>query len=170
MKATAATIRARVDDILRILLDGAQSWDVRQYVAEKEAAGEPPWTVPEGGKPLSERQLRRYCDRADKLISESCRTNRKRLIRRHLAQRRNLYARALNKGDERTALAVLRDLAELQDLYPAARHVLTGAGGGPVRFSLEEAVAADRELEEAERDCLQPGGGEPLPDRGPQVP
>jgi hypothetical protein len=170
MKATAATIRARVDDILRILLDGAEPWDVRQYVAEKEAAGEPPWTVPEGGKPLSERQLRRYCARADKLLGESCRTNRKKLIRRHMAQRRSLYARAVSKGDERTALAVLRDLAELQDLYPARKTEVTGKGGGPVRFSVEEAVTADRELEEAERDSVQRGGGEPLPDRGPQVP
>jgi hypothetical protein len=39
---------------------------------------------------------------------------------------------------------------------------LTGRGGGPLVFSLEEAVRADRELEEADGDFLQSGGGEPL--------
>jgi hypothetical protein len=170
MKATNPIIKLRVEDVLRIRLDGAEGWDVRRYVAEKEAAGEAPWTVAEGGKPLSERQIRNYVTAADELISESCRQSRKKLLRRHLAQRRNLYARAVNKGDERTALAILRDLAKLQDLYPASRHVVTGKGGGPVRVSLEEAVVADRELEEAERDCVQRDGSEPLPDRGSQVP
>jgi hypothetical protein len=117
MKASKATAQARVDDVLRIILDGAEPWDIRQYVSEKEAGGEPPWAVPEGGKPLGERQLRRYCRRAEQMMADAGRTNRKRLLRKHAAQRRNLYARALNKGDERTALAVLRDLAELQGLY-----------------------------------------------------
>jgi len=73
-------------------------------------------------------------------------------------------------GDYRTAVAVARDEAQLLGLYPASKHILTGEGGGPVRFSVEEAVTADRELEEAERDSVQRGGGEPLPDRSPQVP
>jgi hypothetical protein len=119
MKATAATIRARVEDLLRLLLDGAQPWDIRHYVSGREAAGAPPWAVPQGGKPLSERQIRRYCDQADRLIAESCRTHRKQLLRRHLAQRRNLLARALNTGDLRTALAVLDSLAKLLALFPS---------------------------------------------------
>ena len=117
MRATNPIIRQRIEDILRVRLDGAEGWDVRRYVAEQEAAGEPPWTIPEGGKPLSERQIRNYVAAADKLVDESCRQSRKRLLRRHQAQRRQLYARAVSKGDERTALAVLRDLAELQNLY-----------------------------------------------------
>jgi hypothetical protein len=117
MRATNPILRQRIEDVLRIRLDGAEGWDVRRYVAEQEAAGEPPWTIPEGGKPLSERQIRNYVAAADRLMDESCRQSRKKVLRRHLAQRRALYARALNKGDERTALAVLRDLAELQGLY-----------------------------------------------------
>jgi hypothetical protein len=66
---------------------------VRQYVSEKEQAGEPPWKVEDGGKPLSERQIRRYVEEADRLIEESCRTSRKKALRRHQAQRRSLYAR-----------------------------------------------------------------------------
>src|SRR5262245_17333502 len=117
MKATAATIRARVDDILRVLLDGAQPWDIRQYVSERETSGEAPWTVADGSKPLSERQISRYIRRAERQMAEGARTNRKRLMRYHVARRQALYARSVNKGDERTALAVLRDLAELEGLY-----------------------------------------------------
>jgi hypothetical protein len=142
MRATEATIRARVDDILRVLLDGAQPWDIRQYVADQVAKGEPPWTVPDGGKPLSERQIRRYCDRADKLIAESCRTNRKKLLRRHLAQLRALSARAVASGQLGVARAIKRDEAELLDLYPAAKVKAQHSGpkGGPIPIIAVEAV------------------------------
>src|SRR5262245_5408513 len=115
-KASKATVQARVEDILRVLLDGAQPWDVRQYVSEKETAGEEPWKLAEGQRPLSERQLRRYVVRAEKLLAESCRTSRKKLLRRHLAQRRALFARAVNQGDVRAALAVADSEAKLLDL------------------------------------------------------
>ncbi len=117
MRATDPIFRQRVEDVLRVRLDGAEGWDVRRYVAEMEAKGEPPWKIEEDGKTLSERQIRNYVAAADKLIAESCRQSRNKLLRQHQAQRRNLYARCVNKGDERTALAVLRDLAELQGLY-----------------------------------------------------
>src|SRR5262245_15773253 len=138
MKATTAIIRLRVEDVLRIRLDGAEGWDVRQYVAEKEQAGEQPWKVEEGGKPLSERQIRRYVEQADRLLEESCRTSRKKLLRRHLARRRALYARAVNSGDLRTALAALRDEAELLGLYPAAEHRLKFDGDVEVRVTHDE--------------------------------
>jgi len=35
-KADKALVQRRVDDVLRIRLDGAQWWDVREYVREKE--------------------------------------------------------------------------------------------------------------------------------------
>jgi hypothetical protein len=129
MKATNPIVQARVEDVLRIRLDGAEGWDVRRYVAEKEAAGEAPWTIAEGSKPLSERQIRNYVTAADKLIDESCRKERKKRLRRHLAQRRSLYARSVNKGDERTALAVLRDLAELEGHYPPKKVAPTTPDG-----------------------------------------
>src|ERR1700680_3226910 len=116
MKATATTIRARVEAVLAVILDGGLPYQVRQYVAEREAEGEAPWTIPDGGKPLSERQIRRYCDQADALMAEAVRTNRKKLLRRHLARRSTLYARAVNAADYRTALAIAKDEAELQGL------------------------------------------------------
>jgi hypothetical protein len=176
MRATDPIIRQRIEDVLRVRLAGAEGWDVRRYVAEMEGKGEAPWAIPEGGKPLSERQIRNYVAAADKLIGESCRQSRKKLLRRHLAQRRNLYARAVNKGDERTALAVLRDEAELLALYPPAKIKAehTGAEGGPMRHEVnadhEHYLDADpdrlaaivRAL--AEASALDPGAAGPPDD------
>jgi hypothetical protein len=140
---------------------------VREFVREKEAEAGSNWFVAEGATPLSDGQIRRYQTTADKLMLASHERSRKKLFRRHSAQRRNLYARAVTTGDLQTALACLRDEAKLLGLYPSTKHEVTGERGGPIRFSLEEAVAADRELEEAERDALHRGGSPPLPDRSP---
>jgi hypothetical protein len=143
MKPTQATIRQRIDEILSIRLDGAQFFDVRRYVAEKEAAGEPPWTIPEAGRPVSERTLWRYIERTDKLIAESCRGSRKRLLRRHLAQRRNRYAKAVSQGDIRAALAVLTDEAKLIGLYAPVKVAPTNPDGDEqYGLSDEERAAA----------------------------
>jgi hypothetical protein len=117
MKANKATIRARVDDVLRIRLDGAEFPDIRQYVAEREADGAPPWTIPDGGKPLSQRQLWRYVALSDRLLKESALTNRRKRLRLHFARRKNLFARAVATGQINVALAVLKDLAELEGFY-----------------------------------------------------
>ena len=103
---------------MRIRLDGAEFWDVREYAREKEAEAGSAWELKDGAKPLSDSQLWRYVSRADKLIAESCRASRKRLIRRHLAKARNLFAKAVASGDIRAALACLKDEGEMQALYP----------------------------------------------------
>jgi hypothetical protein len=118
MKATKAQIDARVEEILRIRLDGAEIWDVREYVREKGQEKGSVWELPPDAKPLSDSQLWRYIAKADKLIADSCRASRKKRLRRHLAQRRNLYAKAVIAGDHRAALAVLADEAKLLGLYP----------------------------------------------------
>src|SRR5262245_16561978 len=128
--ATKAMKRARVEEILRIRLDGAEIWDAREYVREKEAEEGSAWHLKPGEKPLSDSQLWRYLAEADRLIAESCRASRKKLLRRHLAQRRNLYAKAILAGDHRTALAVLRDEAEMQGLYPPRKIAPTTPDGG----------------------------------------
>jgi hypothetical protein len=113
-KPTKAEVNARIEEILRIRLDGAELWDIREYVREMEGKEGSPW---KSDKPLSDSQLYRYIARTDRLIAESCRSSRKRLMRRHLAQRRNLFAKAVNTGDLRTALAVAADEARLLRLY-----------------------------------------------------
>ncbi len=120
------------------------------------------------------------------LDAEVCRAQE--TARREMAQRQAQEARALQaKAVERLRMLrpeelepadVLRFLVEAAKLERLAlgepdsvqRQELTGRGGGPLHFSLEDAVTAARELEESQRDCLQRGGGETLADRNPQVP
>jgi hypothetical protein len=47
---------------------------------------------------------------------------------------------------------------------------LTGKGGGALKFSLEDAVAADQELEEWQNERVQPPGDGTLAEGGSQVP
>jgi hypothetical protein len=54
MKPTKAQVEARVTEILRIRLDGAEMWDVREYVREKEKEEGSVWQLAEGQKPLSD--------------------------------------------------------------------------------------------------------------------
>jgi hypothetical protein len=140
MKATKATLERRIEEVLRIRLDGAEFWDVREYAREKEQEAGSAWELKPGGKPLSDGQLWRYVARADRLIAESCRVSRKKLLRRHLAQRRNLFAKALLAGDYRAALSAARDEAELLGLYPARRAEVTGKGGAPIVLNVVEEV------------------------------
>jgi hypothetical protein len=107
-EATAAEMLLRVDEVLRIRLDGAQFHDVVQYASEKE------WGV-------SPRQVGNYIRKADDLIAERQDKGRRRIIARHMARRESLYARSVNAADYRTALATLSDLAKLQGLYASDR-------------------------------------------------
>jgi hypothetical protein len=118
-RATKATVARRIEEVLRIRLDGAEFWDVLQYIAEKQQAGEEPWKVPDRGKPIAERTVWWYIHKADQLLNETFRkeAGRKRLLRRHQAQRRNLYAKAVNQGDIRAALACLDSEAKLCGLF-----------------------------------------------------
>jgi hypothetical protein len=129
-RATKALVEARTAEILRIILDGAETWDFCEFVREKEQEQGSAWFLAEGEKPMSYSQIRRYAVRAEKLIRDSARTSAKRLLRRHMAQRRNLYAKAVNQGDIRAAASILKDLAELQGLYPAAK---VKHGGDPTK-------------------------------------
>jgi hypothetical protein len=151
-KAEALAVAARVDELVRIRLDGAQFWDVREYVREKEAEDGSPWKLVRGAKPLSDSQIRRYVQRADKTIQRSAREKRGAAIRRHIARRENLYAKAVNGGDVCTALAVLRDLAELRGLYPVKKTEVTfpqGLGATP-----EDVEAGRARVEEHRRRRL----------------
>jgi hypothetical protein len=112
-KPTKATVRQRVDDVLRIRLDGAEFHDVRRYAAEKQASGEAPW---DSEKPVSDRTLWRYVAEASRLMAVSLETSRKKRLRVHLARRKALYARAVAAGDVRAALAVLDSQAKLEGL------------------------------------------------------
>jgi hypothetical protein len=122
------TKEARVKAILQIRLDGAESWDVVSFVSDQENADVAPWKMGRARKHLCERQIRRYIHDADALIVENCRTIDPDAFYRHLGKVRNLYARAVNSGDLSNARGLLRDAAELMDLYPAKKHEAKHAG------------------------------------------
>lgn len=117
-RANAIVTGQRVSELLRIRLDGAERWDVLEYVRQKEQEAGSAWEVPEGGKPLSESMIWYLLTKADTAIHDSHNKSRKRLRRRHMAQSRNLYAKAVLAGDLRTALACQQEEAELMGLYP----------------------------------------------------
>ena len=110
MKATKTVINQRIDELLRVRLDGAQFHDIVQYVAEK-------------GWGLKDRQIRNYLRRADDLLVERREKSRRGCYQLHVARRESLYARAVNAADYRTALVILTDLARLQELYVSAKEV-----------------------------------------------
>src|SRR4051794_47030 len=112
-KPTRAQVQQRVNEILSIRLAGAQIWDVREYVREKEQEAGSPWQLANGEKPLSDSQLWRYVRRADEAISSSMVSSRKRALRRHRARREYLYGLAVNQGDIRAALACVDSDARL---------------------------------------------------------
>lgn len=91
--------------MLTIRLNGAEWHDLKEYAREQ-------------GWDVSERTLWRYIAAADDKMEEHFETSRKKLLRRHILQRRMLQARAIGDGDWRTALAIAKDEAELERLYP----------------------------------------------------
>ena len=125
--------------MLRIRLDGAEFHDVVQYASEKA------WNV-------GERQLWNYIAASDKLLAARREKDRDRLLARHVAQRRALYARSVNAADYRTALAVAKDEAELEGLYPAIKREVTGAAGGPIETKTE--VKHDPSMSQADIDHM----------------
>lgn len=126
-KSTNLEVQSRVEDVLRIRLDGAEMWDIREYAREKG------WAV-------SDAQLYRYLARADGMIAESAMADRPALVRLHLAKRRALYARCVQSGEMRTALSCLQDEAQLLGLYPAQKHEHAGQGGTAIVVTVVEAV------------------------------
>lgn len=140
-KASKAIVARRVEEVLRIRLDGAEFWDVLQYIAEKQQAAEEPWT---GEKPFAARTIWWYIRKADELLRESFskEAGRKKLMRRHLAQRRNLYAKAVAQGDTRAALAVLADEAKLLGLYAPVKVAPTNPEGNQPYATLTDAERA----------------------------
>lgn len=138
-KADTAAVALRVEEVLRIRLDGGQFHDVVQYVAEKE------WG-------LKDRQLRTYIRRADDLLVEQQDADRRRIIARHFAQRQTLYARAVNAADYRTALAILSDEAKLRGLYASDKDIRD-----LLKLAAEQG-AKIRELETRLADAARPAG------------
>jgi len=115
-KADKATVVKRTNEVLKLLLAGAEFEDIRQYSADK-------------GWDIRDRQLRRYQEIAYQRLAEATKHDEQQLLGRHLMQRRALYARALKGNDIRTALLVLKDEAALEGIYPPTKIAPTTPDG-----------------------------------------
>lgn len=155
-KATQAVMALRVEDVLRIRLDGAEIWDLREYVREKEKEDGSPWLLKRGETPLSDSSLWRYIRLADDQLREGIRAGRKSLLRSHIGKRRNLYARCVQTADYRTALSVLDSEAKLMGLNELELLV-----------RLEKLEKAQAELEQRERSAKAETGSGRGEDREP---
>ena len=102
---------------------------------------------------------------------------------RHIQEAQALQSKAIQRLkslelDDLSSTDVIRYLTEASKLERTARgepesieeRRLTGKGGGPIGFSLEDAVSADKELENWEHERVQPPGDGALPEGDPQVP
>lgn len=107
MKAMKAQVEQRVAEVLRLRLAGASFADMREYARAQQ------WNVSDG-------QLWRYVARSDRALTAALEKDRRTLLARHLAQRRLVYAKAMEAGAYGHALACLKDEAELERLYDTA--------------------------------------------------
>jgi len=105
-KSTNAVISQRVEEILRLRIDGANFADIRDYADAPERA----WGI-------SDSQIKRYIQKSDELLRERTERGRGKITRIHLARRETLFARAVQSADLRTALAVLYSDAKLRGLF-----------------------------------------------------
>jgi hypothetical protein len=103
----------RIQAILQIRLDGAESWDVEDFIAEKEKDGEAPWAIAAGARPLTRAKIAKIIEAADTLMIDAYSAYPPETAR-HLAMRRNLYARAVAAGEIATAARILRDIREIE--------------------------------------------------------
>jgi len=157
MKSTKVEVERRVAEVLKLRLGGAEFPDIRDYSI-----------APEQGWNVSDSQLWRYIQAADALCKKYFDARADHLLSRHLLQRRQLYAHAMEAGDFRTALAVLRDEAELESLYGPGKLQLTGADGRPLNpptiILTDEQRDAGIKAILQDVTCLEQGDGGPTPD------
>lgn len=135
-KLNKAINEQRITEVMQLLLQGAESNEIRQYAASR-------------GWQVTNRQLRRYIGAAYKRTTESLEQKQEELLGRHLLQRRSLYARCLKAEDFRTALQILHDEAELLGLYPAKKIAPTTPDGKEPYDAAPGLVALLPELERA---------------------
>jgi hypothetical protein len=144
-RATKTTTRQRAEQVIKLQLHGASFPDVREYARREDPEAGTPWLGP-NGKPLSDRQLWRIWRAADELYAERMEGDWEKEFARAILKRRLLYARALEAGDNRTALAAAQDESRLRGQYPEQQARAGRAGNvqvnvwGPVlaRMSTEQ--------------------------------
>lgn len=113
MKSTKGEIRRRVEQVMKIILFGGEFHDIREYAEQTDEATGRPWGV-------KKTALWVYQQRAYDLIEKQMEPRREKVFARHIQQRRQMFALAMEAGDLSTALQIAKDEADLHGLYPAA--------------------------------------------------
>ncbi len=145
-KATKVEVARRVEAVMQLRMLGKTTTEISHFMAEQ-------------GWHVSLRQVARYGQQADELLVETLKESRERMLYRHLGQRRTLYGIAMKQNDVKTALAVLRDEAELLGLYAPKRTELSGTDGGPIQ--METTVLDDEQRRAAILAILAAAGDRP---------
>lgn len=130
-RCDSATVELRIQEVLQIILDGAQEWSIRDYVAEKCKTGEAPWKVKRG---LAYRTVGHYITDARRRIKAASIRGDVDRIDKTIAMRESLFARCVNAGDMSNARGVLNDINTLCDDYPAKKLDAKITGERPIRL------------------------------------
>lgn len=117
-KATEGQMRKRIEEVLRLRLDGAEFWDLRDYIRKQEITPGSAWELRGDDKPLSDQHIRRYITDTNKMIVRHDRGSKEEMLDEHVARRRHLYAKAIKSGDLSNAVKALDSEAKLQGLFP----------------------------------------------------
>lgn len=123
VRATDALVASRIDEVYEMILRGGRTRDVREFAAKK-------WL---DSPPVSDRQIDRYIKAARDLLYQDHGIKRRQLRARQQTRYELLYGLSIESGDWPGALAVLREAARLQGLYPAIRNEHTGKNGKPIK-------------------------------------
>jgi hypothetical protein len=108
-----AEMSRRVHEVFRLLLQGANFLDVKDYArSEDQADGKTPWNV-------SDKTLHRMIRRAHVLLAEYAERDRGKLMAKSLARREFIYARAVQAGDYRAALRAADSQDALLGMFPS---------------------------------------------------
>jgi hypothetical protein len=142
-KSNKITAAARVRDVLRLILAGAEFGDIRQFASDRG------WNV-------CDRQIGRYVEKANAHFADAVVHDRNQMLGRHLMQRRALYARALKHNDIKVALMVLQDEAQLLGLYaPTKIAPTTPDGQEPFRLAVAQLTMEElRTLQRIQKSSL----------------
>lgn len=93
----------RINTVIQYILEGYRVYEIKELVTKQYG--------------VSYREVDRYLARARKFIIADFASTREEALAEALAMRQNLYKEALENGDKRLALEVLKDIAKLRGLY-----------------------------------------------------
>jgi hypothetical protein len=105
-KATKAQVTQRLNAVVKLRLGGAAIREIFQYGQDH-------------GWGVGYDAVYKYVGKADAIITERAERDRDRLLAFEVNARNRVFARAMEKGDLEAALKVLKDRAQLLNLYPA---------------------------------------------------